>query len=120
MGLGGVSSVSFLRPTKEVEVELGCDNISPKIWMNNNVINFISLRIQWLLLPILSVILPQVDGDLAELGPVNTMRSRGYIPMVEQDPPTLVRTYSDVNLPRQLRKLGLLTPNNSFRELSVS
>ena len=86
----------------------------PEIWMNNNVINFEGLRAQGFLLPVLGVVLPQDDGDLVQLGPVDAVGSRGDVPVVEKDPATLVGADTNVSLPRQLGELGLLSADDSF------
>ena len=105
--------------------------------MNDNVVNFEGLRVKRLLLSILGVILSQDDGDLAQLGPaitqllrmrtdeigeqpVDTVGGGGNVPVVEQDPSTLIAADADVGLPWQLRKLGLLPPDNALGKLSVS
>ena len=82
--------------------------------MNNNVVHFESLRVQGLLLTILGVVLPQDDGDLAQLGPVDTVGRCGNVPVVQQHTPALVTADTNVSLPWQLRELGLLTANNSL------
>ena len=74
----------------------------PEIWMNNNVINFEGFRAQGLLLPVLGVVLPQDDGDLVQLGPVDAVGRGGDVPVVEKDPATLVGADTNMSLPRQL------------------
>ena len=86
----------------------------PEIWMNNNVINFEGLRAQGFLLPVLGVVLPQDDGDLVQLGPVDAVGSRGDVPVVEKDPATLVGADTNMSLPRELRELGLLSADDPF------
>ena len=86
----------------------------PEIWMNNNVINFEGLRAQGFLLPVLGVVLPQDDGDLVQLGPVDTVGGGGDVPVVEEDPATLVGADTNMGLPRELRELGLLSADDSF------
>ena len=92
----------------------------PEIWMNNNVINFEGLRAQGFLLPVLGVVLPQDDGDLVQLGPVDAVGSRGDVPVVEKDPATLVGADTNMSLPRELRELGLLSADDPLGEMSVT
>ena len=69
--------------------------------MNDNMIHFKSFGIQRLLLPVLGVKLPQDDGDLVQLGPVNAMGGRGDVPVVEQNSATLITADPDMSLPRK-------------------
>lgn len=92
---------------------------SPEIWMNYNVVNFKCFRAQGFLLPVLGVVLPQDDGDLVQLGPVHTVGGGGDVPVVEEDPATLVGADTNMSLPRQLRELGLLSPDDPLGEMSV-
>ena len=81
---------------------------SPKIRMNDNVVDFVGLAVQRLLFPILRVIFPKVHldqkqnkfckkinlrshRDLAELGSVDAVGGGGDVPVVEENPPALVR-----------------------------
>ena len=83
--------------------------------MNDNVVDFVGLAVQRLLLPVLRVVLPEVhlgdeeDGiirtwgakdyrDLAQLCSVDTMGSGGDVPVVEENASTLVRRDSYVHL----------------------
>ena len=52
--------------------------------------------------------------------PVDTVGGGGNVPVVEQDSSTLIAADADVGLPWQLRKLGLLSPDNALGKLSVS
>ena len=91
----------------------------PEIWMNNNVINFEGFRAQGFLLPVLGVVLPQDDGDLVQLGPVDTVGRGGDVPVVEKDAATLVGADTNMSLPGQLRELGLLSADDPLGEMSV-
>ena len=81
---------------------------SPKIRMNDNVVDFVGLAVQRLLFPVLRVIFPEVHldqkqnkfckkinlrshRDLAELGSVDAVGGGGDVPVVEENPPALVR-----------------------------
>ena len=81
---------------------------SPKIRMNDNVVDFVGLAVQRLLFPVLRVIFPKVHldqkqnkfckkinlrshRDLAELGSVHAVGGGGDVPVVEENPPALVR-----------------------------
>ena len=81
---------------------------SPKIRMNDNVVDFVGLAVQRLLFPVLRVIFPKVHldqkqnkfckkinlrshRDLAELGSVDAVGGGGDVPVVEENPPALVR-----------------------------
>jgi len=59
--------------------------------MNDNVVDFVGLAVQRLLFPILRVIFPKVHRDLAELGSVDAVGGGGDVPVVEENPPALVR-----------------------------
>ena len=87
--------------------------------MYDDVVHFEGLGLEWLLLPVLGVVLPQDDGDLVQLGPVHTVGGGGDVPVVEEDPATLVGADTNMSLPRQLRELGLLSPDDPLREMSV-
>ena len=75
---------------------------------NDNVVDFVGLAVQRLLFPILRVIFPKVHldqkqnkfckninlrshRDLAELGSVDAVGGGGDVPVVEENPPALVR-----------------------------
>ena len=88
--------------------------------MYDNVVNFESFRAERLLFAVLGVVLAQVDSDFAQLCPVDAVGGGGDVPVVQQDPATLVGADPDVGLPWQLRKLRLLPPNNSLGELAVT
>ena len=88
--------------------------------MNYNVVNFKCFRAQGFLLPVLGVVLPQDDGDLVQLGPVDAVGSRGDVPVVEKDPATLVGADTNMSLPRELRELGLLSADDPLGEMSVT
>ena len=88
--------------------------------MNYNVVNFKCFRAQGFLLPVLGVVLPQDDGDLVQLGPVHTVGGGGDVPVVEEDPATLVGADTNVSLPRQLGELGLLSADDPLGEMSVT
>ena len=81
---------------------------SPKIRMNDNVVDFVGLAVQRLLFPVLRVIFTKVHldqkqnkfckkinlrshRDLAELGSVDAVGGGGDVPVVEENPPALVR-----------------------------
>ena len=81
---------------------------SPKIRMNDNVVDFVGLAVQRLLFSILCVIFTKVHldqkqnkfckkinlrshRDLAELGSVDAVGGGGDVPVVEENPPALVR-----------------------------
>jgi len=70
--------------------------------MNDNVVDFVGLAVQWLFLPVLGVVLPKVDRDLVQLGSMNAVGGCGDVPVVEENSSALVRRDSYVNLPRQL------------------
>ena len=93
---------------------------TPEVWMNNNVVHFEGFRAQGFLLPVLGVVLPQDDGDLVQLGPVDTVGSGGDVPVVEEDTATLVGADTNVSLPRQLGELGLLSADDPLGEMSVT
>ena len=48
--------------------------------MNDNVVHLEGLRVQWLLLPVLGVVLAEDHRDLVQLGPVDTVGGRGDVP----------------------------------------
>ena len=90
--------------------------------MNDNVVDFVGLAVQRLLLPVLRVVLPEVHlgdkkggiiqtlgakdyRDLAQLRSVDTMGSGGDVPVVEENASTLVRRDSYVHL-RERRNQG--------------
>lgn len=98
---------------------VGLSQHVPEIWMNNYVINFEGFRAQRFLLPVLGVVLPQDDGDLVQLGPVDTVGRGGDVPVVEKDAATLVGADTNMSLPGQLRELGLLSADDPLGEMSV-
>jgi len=63
-------------------VTVGLGQHVSEIWMNDYVVNFVRLRIQWLFLPILCVVLSQVYRDFVEFRPMYAVRSGSNVPMV--------------------------------------
>lgn len=63
---------------------------SPEIWMYDDALHFVGLRLEGLPLPVLGVVLAQDHRDLAQLGPVHAVGRRGDVPVVQQHAPALV------------------------------
>ena len=58
--------------------------------MYDDVVHFEGLGLEWLLLPVLGVVLAEDHRDLAELGAVDAVGRRGDVPVVQQHAPALV------------------------------
>ena len=61
--------------------------------MYDDVVHFEGLGLEWLLLPVLGVVLAKDHRDLAELGAVDAVGRRGDVPVVEQHPATLGKSW---------------------------
>ena len=67
--------------------------VSPEIWMYDYALDFVCLRLEGFLLSVLGVVLAEDHRDLAELGAVDAVGRRGDVPVVEQHPATLGKSW---------------------------